>query len=1257
MGLLLSCFESAACSVCKTYSSHLFLNRKKIFRLAAFAGMVSATVMPTALAQVAPEFQTAPRSLITAKVDRNRMVPTIGAVQSGVTALQDLGEVSGSLPMEHIQLMLRRPSERQAAFDRQTEALHLKGSSSYHKWLTPAMVGSEFGLTDSDVATVTAYLQAEGFTVNFVAPSKMLIDFTGTAAQVEHSFHTQIHNVQDPDGAAKYSAVSGASIPEALAPAVVGFVSLGNALAPRPMMRKALPVEQRGAYLAQAKSARPLNTEPIGTPATTLYDVGAQDFYTIYNENPLLTASTPIDGTGQTVAQIEETDINTDDVTSFRQTFNVIPNTPLLTVMHGAGTVTCTDPGILNTRQDDEEPEAAIDVEWAGAVAPGANLLFMACATTANTAGIYLSAEAIIYNNLANTMSLSYGQYEAYSTSQDSLVSELWEEAASQGETVVVSSGDSGSDVRDQDANYASHGINVSGFASTAWNVSAGGTDFQDGYNETTNANDSAFGISTYWSSTNGAGYLSALSYVPETVWNDTCAGSLVDFAAENSTAPLAFCDTSAAVTGHAYTATGGGSGGISIVNARPSWQTGGSVYGISAASTAAYRLQPDVSMFASNGFWGHILDYFESDETSTLPVTGLQISGGTSFVAPQLAGVFALVNQSTGERQGQPNYVLYAMAGLEFGTTTSTGSCDSNGAGVTGVGVTTGAPPSSCIFYDVETGNNSQACENGTLNCFGGTDGYGVLSSTASPTDTPAYPSAAGYDLATGLGSINIANLVNSWQSATASTQFTPSISLAVSSATVATYGTADPLTATVSGPGSYPTGTVTFTATPTTTVGSAALLGTTACSNGGTCVEQATQSIYPALSVGTTYTVKATYSSTNENYVSGAVSNTVSVTIAGKATPTLAVQAVKASYGFGYAALTATLTYPGVGGPPTGGVNFKVSNNSGFTGSVVNGPCTGTTSPITCTALYPIPTATFPAGTYTNKISATYPGDTNYVADAAQTATLTIGTTYTPTLTFSTASPQYTMYPTVPLTVTTDSTGVVTYTLGSGPATVSGSNALVTGAGTVGINVNLAQSASYNAASTTGSFTVKAGSVWVADDTSDDVSTLDQSTGVGITASPGLSGAGMGAPAFPLGIAFDSSGDAWVASSTGISEFKATAAGPTPASSTPYTGGGINTPLAVAVDGAGSVWIANGNGTVSELSNAGVAISPSTGFTASGVASDFTNFGGIAIDLSGSVWVTNSADNSVTQILGAAVPVAPLSTSLANKTTGTAP
>ena len=281
--------------------------------------------------------------------------------------------------MEHIQLVLQRPPERQAAFDAEVEALHRRGDPSYHQWLTPEIVGTEFGPSASDLATLTSYLQSEGFTVNNVGKGGMYVDFTGTVAQVQQSFHTEIHNLRLATGEERYGAVSDAQLPEALAPLVRGFLSLSN-ISPHPMLIPArTPVEAPGVV------GGPIGLSPDNTSGGN-YDVGAQDFYTIYNEKPLITGGTT--GAGITIALIEETNINTADVTSFRTTM-AISQTLSLTVEHGSGSVTCSNPGITST---DEESEAVLDTEWSGAVAPGATLLFMSCASTA-TAGIFLSAE------------------------------------------------------------------------------------------------------------------------------------------------------------------------------------------------------------------------------------------------------------------------------------------------------------------------------------------------------------------------------------------------------------------------------------------------------------------------------------------------------------------------------------------------------------------------------------------------------------------------------------------------------------------------------------------------------------------------------------------------------------------------------------------------------------------------------------------------------------------------------------------------
>ncbi len=1082
------------------------------------AGLVCTSMQAQGV--VRPQFRVGARSLVTTQVDRTRTVPTQGAVSRRAAQLPDLGEADDALPIEHIQLLLRRTPERQAAFDAQVEALHTAGSASYHQWLTPETIGSEFGPSAADLATLTAYLGGEGFTVDHVGKGGLYVDFTGTAAQVKSSFRTSIHNLRMATGEVKYSAVQDASIPEALAPLVAGFVSLSNIpIAHTNFVKNTTPATA----LARASGEQPLDT--VGS---TDHVVGPQDFYTIYNEAPLIASGT-VPGAGVTIALLEESAIVTSDVTYFRNTFNVLPNTPVsLVVGTGYGSNTCTAPAALAS--SGEEGEAVLDIEWTSAVAPGANLIFMQCAT-ASTQGILLSAEAVVDNNLADIMSLSYGGYEGGANrSADRLVNELWEQAAAQGETVVVSAGDNGAaieDGNDEDA-VAKYGITANGLATTAWNVAAGGTDFMDTFNDA--ESDSTYGVGTFWSATNGPGLSSAMSYVPEMTWNDTCGSSIYSYyyyqTVESDLATLC----GANVVPQSIVA---GGSAPSTLHARPSWQNG-TVYGLPTIAAQPNRMVPDVSLFASNGFWGHSLPVYESDNG------GFSYAGGTSFVAPQLAGVFAVIKQSTQERLGQPNYVLYAMAGIEFGTSSYTANnCNGSGSNTTTSSpVTTSLPGAGCVFYDIEAGTNSVECASTGKDCFYvAGDSYGLLSQTASGTSgTPAYWTNQGWDLATGIGSLNIANLVSNWQSTTNSTNFTPTVAVTASAAS-APYGSTAAITytATVSGSGSFPTGTVAFSGSPAIgTIGTDTLVPSSACRTGGTCVESTTQAFTPGTLAAGNYTITANYSGVNENYISGA----------------------------GSAALTIFL------------------NPS--------------------------------------------------------------------TITFSIPSPQHTIDPTVALSASSNGSGAFTYSVVSGPATISGSTLTLTGAGTVVVQVTQAADSTYSLTTKQATFTVLAGSVWVGN-SGGSLSALDLLGNV-LSPSGGFSGGGLGTIPAALAIAFDSTGDLWVASSNGISEFAKNGSAIT---SSAYTTGGIANPRALAVDGAGTVWIANATGPVSALSNAGDALSPSGGFTGAGSGTP----GGVAVDISGNVWVTNSTASTLTEFLGAGSPVLPLAAAAATGSAATPP
>ncbi|MFN8009499.1 MAG: protease pro-enzyme activation domain-containing protein [Terriglobia bacterium] len=619
----------------------------------------------------------------------------------------------------------------------------VKSSPSYHQWLTPQQFGAQFGPGDEDIQTASEWLTNEGFQVNRVAAGRSIIEFSGTAGQVRHSFHTEIHNFVRA-GESHWANQTDPQIPAALAPVVAGIVSLNNF--PRKQM-----IHRLGAFSRQKGSGelRPLFT--YTDKSGTWYALGPSDFATIYNVQPLWQAG--IDGTGQRIAIVSETNINLQDVRDFRNLFGLPPNDPQI-ILNGP------DPGIVDT----EEGEADLDVQWAGAVARNATIQLVVSQTTSASQGTDLSALYIIDNNLAPVMSESYGQCESsLGNSGNTFFYYLWEQAAAQGITVTVSAGDAGSagcDVQPSQT-AAQQGLAVSGIASTPFNVAVGGTEFDD-----------LSDPSRYWNAGNQAStQASAKSYIPETTWNDTCAQS----------GELNGC-TSVSNSGLDLTAAGGGpsncetssrSGVCTSGYDKPPWQSGPGV------PNDGVRDIPDVSFFSSDGQNGSFYVMCQAsanpDPSSSCnldaPYQNFQGVGGTSAAAPAFAGIMAMVNQKTGERQGNANFVLYKLAAQSGASCTSDSSAVGN---------------SSCTFYDLRKGNISVACKAGSGNCSNASNhGYGLLVDPAHP-NSPAWTTTANYDLASGLGSVNAANLVKNWTSVS----FSPTTTTLSLSPTTITHG-----------------------------------------------------------------------------------------------------------------------------------------------------------------------------------------------------------------------------------------------------------------------------------------------------------------------------------------------------------------------------------------------------------------------------------------------------------------------------------
>jgi subtilase family serine protease len=699
------------------------------------------------------------RPLISQSVDENKLLPLAGNVRPEANAAHDRGIVLHGLQLDHMLLQLKRPAVQEAALQGLIDELHDPQSANYHHWLTAAEFGERFGLAQQDLDVITSWLTSRGFQVNLVYPSGVLIDFSGTAGQVLAAFHTEIHHLE-VNGVHHIANMSEPWIPAALAPAVASIVSLHDFF-PRPMLKP------RGQYTFSSG----LGTEYALVPG---------DLVTIYNFNPAFSAG--ITGQGQTIVLIEDTDLySTADWSTFRSTFGLSGYSASINQTHPApssGTNNCGAPGV-----NADDGEAILDAEYASAAAPSATIQMAACADTQTTFGGLIAMQNLVSSNTPPAIiSISYGECETINgAAANAAFYSTYQQAAAEGTSVYVAAGDSGAAACDQNQTAATHGITVSGLASTPYNVAVGGTDFSDAVAGTT---------ATYWNSGNTTLFASARSYIPEMPWNASCAGIIVaGYEGYPTSGPNSFCNYAggllAAITGTATTAAGsGGPSGCATGTPSTAGVVSGSCAGYPKPSWQAIpgnpsdnvRDLPDVSLFSANGVWGHFYVFCYSDIANggaacTGAPSGWTGAGGTSFASPIMAGVQALINQKTGSsRQGNPNPMFYSLASTQFsgGNGTSCNSSLGNGVG------------SSCIFYDVTNGDMAVECTT-TNNCFDSADGYGVLSTSIGALQ-PAYGTTTGWDFATGIGSINVANLLNAWPGSAP----LPDFSLAASPASV---------------------------------------------------------------------------------------------------------------------------------------------------------------------------------------------------------------------------------------------------------------------------------------------------------------------------------------------------------------------------------------------------------------------------------------------------------------------------------------
>jgi subtilase family serine protease len=812
-----------------------------------------------------------------------QMVALKGQVHPKAQPQYDKGAVDPSFPLSYMTLFLQPTARQQAAVRQLAAQQQDPHSPNYHKWITPAQYADRFGMGDGDIAKITGWLQTQGFSIVRVANGRNWIAFSGTAAQVQSAFHTEIHQYE-VDGEAHIANVSSPSVPAALAGIVGGIRGLHD-FRPKPHVRQRSPLRANPSFFDSN-----LASGDVLAPG---------DIATIYDISPLLTAG--FDGTGQKMVIAGQTDVYLADLNDFR-TLLGLPSITGCTTSASNVITACsssnfqyvllgTDPG---TPGAGDVSEADLDLEWSNAVARKAKIIYVNSPST-TSGGVFDSFYDAIDSNLAPVISLSYGLCEFFDNNLPADEVELTK-ANTLGITFLNSSGDAGAAECDRSVNSATNNLAVGGLAvsypaSSPEVTGVGGTSlaFPSGFS------------STFWGTSNSATGGNALSYIPEGAWNDdvelaplvsppsTAMGIQESFAISSSGGGPSSCamqttDFSSCVSGFP----------------KPSWQT------VTITGQPSVRYSPDISLIGSPDFPGYILCTPQSETTgngssTSTCVSGIttaiesfnSIVGGTSVSTPAFAGIVVLLNQflngASSAGLGNINPKLYSMAKNTFDAS---------------------------AFHKVTTGTNVVYCEPGTPS--GLPVAYQCPAAGSFGFNAATNDSATGYNLVTGLGSVDANVLATDWAASLVATTTTlaPPSTQAFEGANVTLTATVTPSSA---------TGTVSFFNN-----GSATALGS-ATLTAGTATFSTT-----ALPAGTN-SIVATYTGIDASSTSSAV--TVTETLPFSLSPTAATVSVVA------------------GQPGANTINVTIAPGSGFTSSL-SYTCTGLPALSSCT-FSPNPTA----------------------------------------------------------------------------------------------------------------------------------------------------------------------------------------------------------------------------------------------------------------------------------------------------------
>ncbi|MDP9051002.1 MAG: protease pro-enzyme activation domain-containing protein, partial [Acidobacteriota bacterium] len=711
--------------------------RSATYRPFASILAISVCAVGFALASGSPATAQTPR--LSRQIDNSRMTTLAGTHFPMARAENEISRVPSETKFKGMTLVLSQTPGQTTDLEALIAAQQDPSSPLYHKWLSPEGYASRFGMSDADITTIELWLQQQGFTVEGVARSKNRINFSGSVFQVENAFSTELHFYRNGKRT-EFAPSTDLSIPVGLSNAVAAVENLSS-FRPRAQVRFKAPQRQARSNFTSSQSGNHYLTP--------------KDVATVYDINPAYNSG--IDGTGQSIAIVGQSSVALSDIENFQKAAGLTVKDPTEVLVPGSGTA---------TGYSGDQAESDLDLEYSGAIAKGATIYFVYVGNNLNYS-VWDSIRYAVDNKTAPIISNSYGECEtSLGSANYATYNAILAQAAAQGQTVVTAAGDNGS----TDC-YGTSGLTTAqqealgvDFPGSSQYVTAiGGTEFPSA--DTSSSN------STFWQSASGSDMIgSALSYLPEQVWND-----------DSSSGGLS-----------------SGGGGASVYTARPSWQTG-----VSGIASGSARLVPDISLDASPENAGYL--YCSSDNSST-GIAGscangfrdsngvyLTVAGGTSFGAPIFSGMVALINQQKDPAgQGVVNSTLYSLAAK--------------------------AATYASAFHDITSGSNE--CTAGSSYCSG--------------SGTSEYPATTGYDEASGLGSIDFYNLLSAWPAISSSSGLVSSTTTLSASTLSPAVGASDTITIKISSASTsstaIPTGTVAIQVDGSTVSSSVSLSGGTA-------------------------------------------------------------------------------------------------------------------------------------------------------------------------------------------------------------------------------------------------------------------------------------------------------------------------------------------------------------------------------------------------------------------------------------------